>query len=84
MHAKHRRTLEAVFRDPVSGTIKWRDIEAMLIGLGAEISEGSGSRIRFSLRGRTLFVHRPHPSPDARRYVVRNVRQFLSEAGIGP
>lgn len=84
MHAKHRRTLEAVFRDPVSGTIKWRDIEAMLIGLGAEISEGSGSRIRFSLRGRTLFVHRPHPSPDARRYVVRNVRQFLIEAGIGP
>ena len=36
MSTYHRRTLEAVFRDPVSGTIVWADVESMLIHLGAE------------------------------------------------
>jgi hypothetical protein len=31
-----------VFADPVSGSIKWREIETMLIALGAEMSVGSG------------------------------------------
>jgi hypothetical protein len=52
-----------VFADPVSSSIKWREIETMLIVLGAEMSEGSGSRVRFTIAGQTLFLHRPHPSP---------------------
>jgi hypothetical protein len=84
MSTKHLRTLKAIFADPVSGSIKWRDIEALLVSLGAEISEGSGSRVRFTLKGRTLFVHRPHPSPDTKRWAVREVRKFLSEAGLEP
>jgi hypothetical protein len=31
MNSKHRHTLEAVFADPVSGTINWADIESLLI-----------------------------------------------------
>ncbi|MDI6026475.1 type II toxin-antitoxin system HicA family toxin [Corticibacterium sp. UT-5YL-CI-8] len=68
----------------MSGSIRWRDIEAMLISLGAEMSEGSGSRVRFTIGEQTLFVHRPHPSPDAKRWVVRDVRQFLKNVGITP
>jgi len=33
MRGKHRQTLEAIFADPVSGSIKWRDVEALLIAL---------------------------------------------------
>jgi len=44
MSQKHRRTLEAVFDDPIRSSIAWRDIEAMLKAAGAEISEGEGSR----------------------------------------
>ncbi len=84
MRRKHEETLAAIFRDPVSGSIKWRDIEALLIGLGAEMSEGSGSRVRFTIGKRTLFVHRPHPSPDTRRWAVREVRDFLAELGVRP
>jgi hypothetical protein len=79
--ARHRKTLAVVFADPVSGTIKWRDIEAML---GAEVSEGSGSRVRFMLNGCMVMVHRPHPSPDTKRHTVRSIREFLSEAGAVP
>lgn len=51
MNARHRKTLKAIFTDPVSGSIKWRDVEALLLALGAEMSEGSGSRVRFTIAG---------------------------------
>ena len=40
MNRKHRDTLAAVFAEPISGSITWRDIEAMLKAMGAEVSEG--------------------------------------------
>jgi hypothetical protein len=84
VRTKHRKTLEAIFADPVSGTIVWRDVESLLEALGAAISEGSGSRVRFTINDVTLFVHRPHPQPEAKKYVIRNVRDFLTSLGITP
>jgi hypothetical protein len=51
MNKKHQKTLEQIFQNPVQASIVWRDIEAMLIALEAEISEGSGSRVRIALNG---------------------------------
>ena len=84
MRRKHDETLAAIFRDPVSGSIRWRDVEALLIALGAEMSEGNGSRVRFVLGGRTLFIHRPHPSPDTDKGAVKAVRRYLKEVGFKP
>ncbi len=84
MRSKHQETLRAIFANPVSGSIKWREVEALLIALGAEMSEGSGSRVRFTLAGQTLFLHRPHPSPDTKRWAVQAIREFLTNAGIRP
>jgi hypothetical protein len=84
MNKKHQRTLGAVFTDPVSGSIKWRDVESLLIACGAEMSEGSGSRVRFTIGGQTLFLHRPHSSPDTKRWAIRDIREFLADVGIKP
>jgi hypothetical protein len=84
MRSKHEDTLRQIFSDPVSGSIKWRDVEALLIALGADMSEGSGSRVRFILRERVLAIHRPHPSPDTKRWAVREIRQFLITVGVRP
>jgi hypothetical protein len=84
MNAKHEKTLDAIFANPVSGSIKWRDVEALLIALGAEMSEGSGSRVRFTLSGQTLFLHRSHPAPDTRRWAIRDIREFLTNVGRKP
>jgi hypothetical protein len=46
MTSKHRKTLDAIFDEPVRIAILWSDIEKLLIACGAEISEGRGSRIR--------------------------------------
>jgi len=43
MNQKHRRTLEAVFEDPVRSNIPWRDIEAMLKVVGADITDSRGA-----------------------------------------
>ena len=39
MRGRHSATLEAIFSDPVSGSIRWRDIEAMFVALGADVIE---------------------------------------------
>jgi hypothetical protein len=79
---KHTAVLRAVFADPVRANIAWRDIEALFVALGAEVSEGSGSRVRVALGGVRAVFHRPHPEKETDRGAVRSVRRFLNEAGV--
>ena len=62
--------------------ILWSDIEAMLLALGAEISEGSGSRVRIALKGVRAVFHRPHPQKETDKGVVKSMRRFLQEVEI--
>lgn len=84
MSTRHRRTLEAVYRDPVSATIVWDDVERMLVHHGATIREGRGSRISVDLNGLAADFHRPHPQKEAKQYQIRDVRALLTLAGIKP
>jgi hypothetical protein len=63
--------------------IAWADIEAMLVHLGAEISEGRGSRVRIALNGVRAVFHRPQPQKETDRGAVTSMQRFLIEAGIG-
>jgi HicA toxin of bacterial toxin-antitoxin, len=84
MNSKQRKVLAAVFADPVSGTIAWDDIERLLIAVGCEIVEGSGSRVRFNHNGAIASFHRPHPAKEAKRYQVKEAREYLSRIGVKP
>lgn len=84
MNSKHRKILISVFKDPVSGTIAWADIEALLVAAGAEVIEGSGFRVRFCKGDAVETFHRPHPEKEAKRYQVRAARDFLSRIGVTP
>jgi hypothetical protein len=84
MNAKHRRTLEAIYARPVPSDLRWAEIEALLVALGAERSEGRGSRVRFALKGAEAVFHRPHPSPNTDKGAVAAVRRFLESAGVKP
>lgn len=77
---RHRRIIQAVFEK--QRNILWPDIESMLIHPGAEVSEGSGSRVRVALKGVRAVFHRPHPQKETDRGAVAAVRRFLIEAGI--
>lgn len=61
MKKKHQKTLESVFHRPVLGGIKWADIEALFIELGAEIEEREGSRIAVIWREQVKVFHKTPP-----------------------
>ena len=84
MKRKHRKTLELIFARPVSGNIKWADIEALFIQLGAELSEREGSRIGVRLFDERRVFHRPHPSPNTDKGAVASIRKWLKENGVEP
>jgi len=84
VNKKQQRTLETVFEDPIKASIAWKDIEALFAALGAEITEGSGSRVRVALHGVRAIFHRPHPQKEIHRGAIKSVRRFLQEAGIKP
>ena len=84
MNASHRKTLAAVFTDPVSKTLEWRRIEALLVAVGCQVIEGNGSRVRLEKAGHIATFHRPHPAKEAKPYQVRDARQFLENLGVKP
>lgn len=84
MNSKHRKTLAAVFNDPVSGTIEWTAVENLLLATGARLIEGRGSRVRFEKDGEVATFHRPHPAKETKRYQVLDARDFLERIGVKP
>ena len=84
MNKRHQRTLDSIFAQPISGNIKWRNVEALLRNLGATVSERAGSRVAVSLEGRIAYFHRPHPSPNMDKGAVRDLRNFFESLGIIP
>ena len=79
---KHQNTLERVFDVPVRADVPWKDIESLLKALGAELSEGNGSRVRIALNGVRAVFHRPHPQKETDKGALKSMRRFLTEAGV--
>lgn len=84
MNGKQKRLLKAIFASPTSPTLVWSDIESLLVSLGCEVEEAKGSAIKVFYKDLLLAVHRPHPKKEAKRYQVREVRDFLKDMGITP
>lgn len=75
MKRKHQKTLALIFARPISANIKWHDIEALFIELGAEITEREGSRVEVFLFGEIRIFHRPHPRPDTDKGAIASIRK---------
>ncbi len=82
MNSKNQKVYEEIFKDPIQPNIKWNDIENLLLALGAEISEGNGSRVRVKLNDQRAVFHRPHPENVTDKGAVKSIRQFLINAGV--
>ncbi len=84
MNNKQRKTLRQIFTRPELSNITWKDIESLLVSVGAEISEGRGSRVRIALNDVRAIFHRPHPRPTIDKGALKSMRRFLQEAGVEP
>lgn len=82
MNKKQGQTLERIFERPERSDIPWNDLESLFKALGADISEGRGSRVRVSLNDVRAVFHRPHPQRVTNKSTVRSVRRFLFETGV--
>jgi hypothetical protein len=81
---KSHTTLTAIFAKPVQSGIVWKEVEVLPVVLGAELSEGNGSRIRIVLNGRKAVFHRPHPLKEMDKGAVVSMKRFLTAAGVRP
>jgi len=84
LRSKHRKTLQAIFDNPVRSDVEWKKIESLFVALGGELSEGRGSRIRVALNDVRAVFHRPHPQKETDKGALKSVRRFLKEAEITP
>lgn len=84
MKRTNQKTLELLYARPTSGNVKWRAIEALLVELGAEVTEREGSRVAVVLFGEVRVFHRPHPSPITDKGAVASVRKWLEQHGVEP
>ncbi len=82
MNSKHRKTLERIFATPAPKGMPWEDIESLLQAIGAIVTEGSGSRVKYDKDGVTLALHRPHNPKTTRAYHIPLLREFLQKVGI--
>ena len=82
MNAKNRKTFTTIFQEPVRSDLNWKEIENLFKALGAEVTEGSGSRVRVALNGVRAVFHRPHPQKVTDRGALKSVRRFLITAGV--
>ena len=84
MNTKQRKTLQAIFAKPTSPSIIFNDIEALLVGLGGQVHEREGSRVKITIKDEQWRCHRPHPGKEAKRYQVEEIRELLERIGVHP
>lgn len=84
MKSADRKTLQAVFSDPVNGAIQWVRVEALLLAVGCRRIEGQGSSVMFEKDGARAYFHRPHPRRESLRYRIKDARKFLQRIGVRP
>ena len=82
MSNKHRHVLEAIFRDPVSSNIQWREVESLLNHLGASVDPSHGARFRVVLNRHEFFVHHPHHGNEFAKTEIKHLRECLAASGV--
>jgi hypothetical protein len=82
MNHHHRKVLQALFDHPVSGNIRFREVETVLQELGAELDARSGDRIGVRLSGHSAVFHRAQH--DLPKEEVLRIKDFLVNCGVRP
>ncbi|MBK9020118.1 MAG: type II toxin-antitoxin system HicA family toxin [Sulfuritalea sp.] len=81
MSNKHRHVLQAIFHDPISSNVQWREIESLLHHLGASVEAGHGARFRVVLNRHEFTVHHPHHGNELGKPEIKYLREHLAAAG---
>jgi hypothetical protein len=81
MSNKHRKVLQAIFHDPISSNVQWREVESLLHHLGASVESGHGARFSVVLNRHEFTVHHPHHGNELGKPEIKYLREHLAAAG---
>lgn len=84
MSHKHDHFIRAIFQDPVSANIHWREVESFLHHLGAVMEPIQGARFKVVLNGVEGILHRPHHSNVCSKQEIKHLREYLASARVTP
>lgn len=84
MSNKHLNLLRTIFQDPLSSNTHWREVESLLLHLGATVEPAHGARFRVVLNRIEGFLHHPHHSNVCDKQTIKLLREFLTHAGVSP
>ena len=81
--AKHAKTLQRLLARPTPTNITWDEVIGLLKHLGFEAKNNDGSRRRFCqpVTGLVISLHQPHPQPEIKQYVARQLAELLKDYG---
>jgi hypothetical protein len=79
---KHQKLVRRLISRPKDFT--FQEFSTLLAGFGYALNQGgSGSRVRFEHdRHSPLLMHKPHPSPVLKPYLVDQVLDVLKQEGL--
>ena len=84
MNNKHKKTLKAIFTDPVPSDIRWDDVKSLWLTLNAVVEQRAGSRVAVLLNDEVGHFHQPHLQQEIPKWTVKKIREFFENAGIEP
>jgi predicted RNA binding protein YcfA (HicA-like mRNA interferase family) len=80
---QHAKTLRKLLAKPTPTDLTWNEIAALFKHLGYVEISNDGSRRKFvsSTSGRKIFIHKPHPQPTLKIYMVKQIIETLKLHG---
>jgi len=84
MGHKDERTLEQLFKHPISMNIRWSDVVHLFRSLGAHMEVVHGGREKVKLNGVEHTFHIPHGKNINNKDEIVEIRHFLERAGVRP
>jgi len=74
LSSKHRRTLQAIFENPVRSNVEWKKIGSLFSALGAELGVGRGSRVRLpSEVHRQVYIRAKKEGKSLNEYITEKL-----------
>jgi hypothetical protein len=82
LNSKNADTLKKIFERPSRPDIRRTRAFALLEALGAIIVQRNGSRVCVKLGDSRACFHAPHPANELCKGAVKDLREFLENAGV--
>jgi hypothetical protein len=85
MSSHHAKLIRQIFQDPLSHNVHWRDVESLLLHVGAAVEPLSGARVKVTMGRVEAILYRPHHhANELDKQGLVHLREFLARAGVTP